>query len=108
MLELDLIVSGLSEENKLLSESSEERFANCEIICLAVRKVTAFVAARSRGYLIFCLMSCLRTNGSLSLVVSVHSVPSQFHSVRVVRSLGKNLYYKDSLTVNLAIPTRVS
>lgn len=46
MLELDLTVSGVSEENKLFCESSEERFANCEIICPAVRKVTAFVAAQ--------------------------------------------------------------
>ncbi len=46
MLELDLTVSGLSKESKLFCESSEERFANCEIICPAVRKVTAFVAAQ--------------------------------------------------------------
>lgn len=45
MLELDLTVSGLSKESKLFCESSEERFANCEIICPAVRRVTAFVAA---------------------------------------------------------------
>lgn len=46
MLELDLTVSGLSKESKLFSESEEERFANCEIICPAVRKLTAFVAAQ--------------------------------------------------------------
>jgi hypothetical protein len=33
VLELDLTVSGVSEENKLFCYSSEERFANCEIIC---------------------------------------------------------------------------
>lgn len=46
MLELVLIVSGVSEESKLFFESLEERFTNCEIICPAVRKVTAFVAAQ--------------------------------------------------------------
>jgi len=46
VLELDLTVSGVSKESKLFCESSEERFANSEIICPAVRKVTAFVAAQ--------------------------------------------------------------
>lgn len=36
MLELDLTVSGVSKESKLFCESSEERFANCEIICPAL------------------------------------------------------------------------
>jgi len=35
VLEFDLTVSGLSKESKLFCESSEERFANCEIICPA-------------------------------------------------------------------------
>lgn len=46
MLELDLTVSGVSKESKLFFDSSEERFDNCEILCPAVRKVTAFVAAQ--------------------------------------------------------------